>query len=58
VGRLFFEEVIRESLDMGRPHRVGLVFDPKVVAQGPRPTPGPFRTRVITAGVTPSLHVD
>jgi hypothetical protein len=25
---------------------------------GPRPTPGPFRTRVITEGVTPSLHID
>ena len=25
---------------------------------GPRPTPGRFRTRVITSGVTPSLHVD
>ena len=26
--------------------------------RGPRPTPGRFRTRVITSGVTPSLHVD
>ena len=26
--------------------------------RGPRPTPGRFRTRVITDGVTPSLHVD
>ncbi|MGB9306276.1 MAG: hypothetical protein WCB92_22120, partial [Mycobacterium sp.] len=25
---------------------------------GPHRTPGPFRTRVITEGVTPSLHVD
>ena len=25
---------------------------------GPRATPGQFRTRVITSGVTPSLHVD
>ncbi len=25
---------------------------------GPRATPGRFRTRVITSGVTPSLHVD
>ena len=26
--------------------------------RGPRATPGRFRTRVITEGVTPSLHVD
>jgi hypothetical protein len=58
VGRIFFEEVIRENLDLGRPDRVGLVFDRRVVTKGPRPTPGRFRTRVITSGVTPSLHVD
>jgi hypothetical protein len=26
-GRVFFETVIRENLDMGRPDRVSLVFD-------------------------------
>jgi hypothetical protein len=25
---------------------------------GKKPTPGPFRTRVITEGVTPGLHID
>jgi hypothetical protein len=54
TGRIFFEEVIRENLDIGRPSQVSLVFDRKVT----RRTPGRFRTRVITEGVTPSLHVD
>jgi hypothetical protein len=54
TGRIFFEEVIRENLDIGRPSQVSLVFDRKVN----RRTPGPFRTRVITDGVVPSLHVD
>jgi hypothetical protein len=54
AGRLFFEEVIRENLDLGRPDQVALIFDRRVV----RRTPGRFRTRVITEGVTPSLHVD
>jgi len=54
TGRLFFEEVIRENLDIGRPSRVSLVFDRRVM----RNTPSRFRTRVITEGVTPSLHVD
>jgi hypothetical protein len=54
TGRVFFEEVIRENLDLGRPSQVSLVFDRKVT----RRTPGRFRTRVITDGVVPSLHVD
>jgi hypothetical protein len=54
TGRVFFEEVIRENLDIGRPSQVSLVFDRKVG----RRTPGRFRTRVITDGVVPSLHVD
>jgi len=54
TGRIFFEEVIRENLDLGRPSQVSLVFDRRVS----RRTPGRFRTRVITDGVMPSLHVD
>lgn len=57
-GRVFFEEVIRENLDIGRPDRVGLVFDRRIVRRGKFKTPGRFRTRVFTEGVTPSLHVE
>lgn len=53
-GRVFFEEVIRENLDIGRPTYVQLIFDRRIQ----RNTPTRFRTRVITHGVTPSLHVD
>ena len=53
-SRVFFEEVIRENLDSGRPSPVQLIFDRRVN----RRTPGRFRTRVITGGVVPSLHVD
>ena len=53
-GRIFFEEVIRENLDLGRPDRVGLIFNRRVR----KTTPGRFRTRVLTNGVTPSLHID
>jgi hypothetical protein len=58
TGRVLFDEVIRENLDLGRPDRIGLVFDRRIRARGKHPTPGRFRTRVLTAGVTPSLHVD
>jgi hypothetical protein len=54
MGRMFFEEVIRENLDLGRPDHVQLIFGRGVS----RRTPGRFRTRVITEGVTPSLHID
>jgi hypothetical protein len=53
-GRVFFEEVIRENLDLGRPDQVQLIFQRRVTKQ----TPGRFRTRVLTEGVTPSLHID
>ncbi|HMC41772.1 MAG TPA: hypothetical protein VKI20_02080 [Acidimicrobiales bacterium] len=54
AGRVFFEEVIRENLDAGRPDHVSLTFGRRITKR----TPGRFRTRVITEGVTPSLHVD
>jgi hypothetical protein len=57
-GRVFFEHVIRDNLDIGRPDQVALVFDRRLIRRGPRVTPGRFATRVITDGVTPSLHVN
>ena len=57
-GRVFFEHVIRDNLDAGRPDQVSLIFDRRLRRSGPRATPGRFRTRVITEGVTPSLHID
>lgn len=53
-GRHLFEEIIRENLDLGRPQQVSLIFDRRIT----RRTPGRFRTRVITHGVIPSLHID
>jgi hypothetical protein len=58
AGRVFFDQVIRDNLDLGRPDRVSLIFDRKIIRKGRHATPGRFRTRVITEGVTPSLHVD
>jgi hypothetical protein len=52
-GRLFFEQVIRENLDLGRPEEVQLIFNRTVT----RRTPGQFCTRIVTQDVTPSLNV-
>jgi hypothetical protein len=54
TGRCFFEEVIRENLDLGRPDQMQLIFNRPIT----RRTPGRFRTRVLTEGVVPSLHVE
>ncbi len=54
TGRVFFEQVIRDNLDLGRPDRIQLIFNRRVT----RRTPGRFRTRVITQGVIPSLYID
>lgn len=54
TGRAFFEEVIHENLDLGNPGQVQLMFTRRITKR----TPGRFRTRVITEGVTPSLHID
>jgi hypothetical protein len=58
TGRIFFEQVIRDNLDLGRPDHVGLVFARRIHNGRKQHTPSRFRTRIITSGVTPSLHVD
>ena len=58
TGRIFFEQLIRDNLDIGRPDRVSLIFGRRIVCKGKHPTPGRFRTRIITEGVVPALHAD
>jgi hypothetical protein len=53
-GRIFFERVIRDNIDLGRPKNVQLIFDRRIQ----RNTPSRFRTRVMTQGVVPSLWID
>jgi hypothetical protein len=57
-GRIFFEHVIRDNLDVGRAEKVGLIFGRRIHRGRKRSTQSRFRTRVITDGVTPSLHAD
>ena len=51
AGRAFFEGLIRDHLDLGRPDQVSLVFGRRVTTR----TPGAFRTRVITRRVDPEI---
>jgi hypothetical protein len=52
AGRAWFEQTIRDQLDLGRPDRVQIVFGRKVS----RATPGRFQTQVISSGVQPVIQ--
>jgi hypothetical protein len=52
AGRAWFEQTIRDQLDLGRPDKVQIVFDRKITAR----TPGRFQTKVITKGVQPVIQ--
>ncbi|MGH2855712.1 MAG: hypothetical protein ACRDLF_16170 [Solirubrobacteraceae bacterium] len=52
AGRAWFEQTIRDQLDIGRPDRVQIVFDRKIT----KTTPGIFQTKVITRGVAPIIQ--
>lgn len=53
-GRIFFEQMLRENMDLGRPSKLQLIFDRRIT----RRTPSRFRTRLITQHVIPSLWLD
>lgn len=52
-GRALMECLIRDNLDLGRPDRVSLIFDRQVTKR----TPSEFHTRVLRAGVLPSIRI-
>jgi hypothetical protein len=52
AGRMWFEGIIRDHLDLGRPDQIAIIFGRAIT----RRTPGVFRTRVLTRGVDPALH--
>lgn len=51
AGRMWFERVIRDHLDVDRTDQIALIFHRRVSCR----TPGRFRTRVINWGVDPTL---
>jgi hypothetical protein len=57
AGRIFFEQLIRDNIGIGRPDKVSIVFDRKIRLRGKNPTPGTFRTQVITDGTCPYLYL-
>ena len=56
-GRVFFEQLIRDNLDIGRPGKVNLVFGRTIRQRGKGQAPGTFRTQVITNSTCPYLYL-
>ncbi len=54
-GRQFFEEVIRDQLDLGRPEKMQVLFHKRIPR---RKGEGPFKTRIFSSGVNPSIHIE
>jgi hypothetical protein len=53
-GRLFFEQVMRENLDLGRPEEIKLTFKRRIPRR--RRTRARFAARIVTQDVTPLLN--
>jgi hypothetical protein len=52
-GRAFFEALVADNLDLGRPEHIELIFGRKILPS----TPGVFATRVVTRGVDVTINV-
>jgi hypothetical protein len=52
-GRLFFEALVADNLDLGRPEQIELIFGRKILPT----TAGVFATRVVTRGVDVTINV-
>jgi hypothetical protein len=52
-GRAFFETLVADNLDLGRPEQIELIFGRRVLPS----TPGVFATRVVTRGVAVCLNI-
>jgi hypothetical protein len=51
-GRAFFEALVADNLDLGRPEQVELIFGRRIRST----TPGVFATRVVTRGVDVTIN--
>ena len=55
-ARAFFEALVTDNLDLGRPDTIEIIFDRQVRAGKQRPTQGTFKTKVITRGTEVTIN--
>jgi hypothetical protein len=56
-ARAWFEAAIGDHLDLGRPERVSLLVDRRVLSGAKVKTPGRFATEIITRDTAPQLQI-
>ncbi len=56
-ARAWFEAAIGDHLDLGRPERVSLLVDRRVLSGSKHKTPGRFATEIITRDTAPQLQI-
>src|SRR6266550_1711055 len=55
-ARAFFDALVTDNLDLGRPDTIEIIFDRRVRGGPQRPTRGVFKTKVITRGVDVTVN--
>jgi hypothetical protein len=55
-ARSFFEALVADNLDVGRPDQVELIFGRQIRNGTKRATPGVFKTKVVTRGVDVTVN--
>ena len=55
-ARGFFEALVADNLDVGRPDQIEVIFDRQIRNGTQRATPGVFKTKVVTRGVDVTVN--
>lgn len=54
-GRQFFESIIRDNIDLGRPEKIQLIFHKRIPKRSKKET---FCTRIFSQDAIPSIHIE
>jgi len=55
-ARTFFEALVTDNLDLGRPDTIEIIFDRRIVTGSQRATQGTFKTKVVTRGTEVTIN--
>jgi hypothetical protein len=55
-ARSFFEALVTDNLDLGRPDTIEIIFGRRIVTGAQRATRGTFKTKVVTRGVDVTIN--
>ena len=55
-ARAFFEALVTDNLDLGRPDTIEIIFGRRIISGRQRATRGTFKTKVVTRGVDVTIN--